>query len=109
MAIEQRCGFHEADWTGGLARQLRLICFPSRDVVHTDVQADSLISKLVLLTLHFPRLRIIWSRALHATADVFRSLKTNQDDPDPLLAATTGKHEPIFVLQRLDMLEQARS
>ncbi|KAK9857610.1 hypothetical protein WJX84_003319 [Apatococcus fuscideae] len=55
-----------------------------------DIKADSLISKLVLLTLHFPRLRVIWSRSLHSTADIFRSLKTNQEDPDALVAATTG-------------------
>ena len=55
------------------------------------VQANSLISKLTLLTLHFPRLRIIWSRSLHASADIFRALKSNQDEPDALLAASIGK------------------
>ena len=49
-------------------------------------------SKLTLLALHFPRLRIIWSRSLHATADIFRALKANQDDPDPLIAAAVGEH-----------------
>ena len=52
---------------------------------------NSLISKLTLLTLHFPRLRIIWSRSLHASADIFRSLKSNQDEPDPVLAASIGE------------------
>ncbi len=55
------------------------------------VQQHSLISKLCLLTLHFPRLRIIWSRSLHATADIFRALKVNQDDPDPVTAAAVGE------------------
>eukprot|EP00884_Botryococcus_braunii_P016193 jgi/Botrbrau1/3257/Bobra.174_1s0029.1 len=55
-----------------------------------DILATSLISKLVLLTLHFPRLRIIWSRSLHATADIFGSLKSNQEEPDPLLASAVG-------------------
>lgn len=32
--------------------------------------------------LHFPRLRIVWSRSLHATADIFAALKSNQDEPD---------------------------
>ena len=54
-------------------------------------QVNSLISKLTLLTLHFPRLRIIWSRSLHASADIFRSLKSNQDEPDPVLAASIGE------------------
>ena len=32
------------------------------------MQLHSLMSKLALLCLHFPRLRLIWSRSLHATA-----------------------------------------
>ena len=55
------------------------------------LQPHSLISKLCLLTLHFPRLRIIWSRSLHATADIFQALKVNQDDPDPVTAAAVGE------------------
>lgn len=55
------------------------------------MQQHSLISKLCLLTLHFPRLRIIWSRSLHATADIFRALKTNQEEPDPVSAAAVGE------------------
>ena len=48
-------------------------------------------SKLTLLALHFPRLRVIWSRSLHATADIFRALKANQDDPDPIAAQAVGE------------------
>lgn len=58
--------------------------------IGADISQHSLISKLCLLTLHFPRLRIIWSRSLHATADIFRALKVNQDDPDPVTAAAVG-------------------
>ena len=57
------------------------------------MQVNSLISKIAILTLHFPRLRIIWSRSLHASADIFRTLKSNQDQPDPIQAAAVGKHE----------------
>jgi DNA excision repair protein ERCC-4 len=59
-------------------------------------QGHTLGSKLVLLTLHFPRLRIIWSRSLHATADIFRALKSNQDEPDPAVAALLGTLSTIF-------------
>jgi len=44
----------------------------------------------VLLALHFPRLRLIWSRSLHATAAIFRDLKANMDEPDPVRAAAIG-------------------
>ncbi len=53
-------------------------------------QGTTLGSKLVLLTLHFPRLRLLWSRSLHATADLFRALKEGRDEPDALAAAAIG-------------------
>ncbi|KAG4403845.1 hypothetical protein GLYMA_01G204533v4 [Glycine max] len=55
-----------------------------------DVTPNSIISKLSLLALHFPRLRIIWSRSLHATAEIFASLKANQDEPDETKAIRVG-------------------
>lgn len=60
-------------------------------------QGATLGSKLVLLTLHFPRLRLLWSRSLHATADLFRTLKEGRDEPDPVLAASIGAHQWSFV------------
>lgn len=50
--------------------------------VGEDILPANIISKLSLLVLHFPRLRIVWSRSLHATADIFMALKSNQDEPD---------------------------
>lgn len=55
-----------------------------------DVTPNNIISKLSLLVLHFPRLRIIWSRSLHATAEIFSSLKANQDEPDEAKAIRVG-------------------
>lgn len=48
------------------------------------MQLNALMSKVALLCLHFPRLRLIWSRSLHATADIFQQLKANQEEPDPI-------------------------
>lgn len=50
----------------------------------------NVMSKLSLLVLHFPRLRILWSRSLHATAEIFASLKANQDEPDETKAVRVG-------------------
>lgn len=55
-----------------------------------DVTPTNIISKLSLLALHFPRLRIVWSRSLHATAEIFASLKANQDEPDEAKALRVG-------------------
>ena len=38
-------------------------------------------AKIILLTLSFPRLRIIWSSSPFASADIFRELKTFQLEP----------------------------
>ncbi|KAF2839741.1 DNA repair protein [Patellaria atrata CBS 101060] len=58
---------------------------PSSNVHASDVQ-----SKLVLLTLAFPRLRIIWSSSPYQTAEIFEALKANQEEPDPLRAVQIG-------------------
>lgn len=52
--------------------------------------SSDLQSKLVLLTLAFPRLKIIWSSSPYQTAEIFESLKTQQDEPDPLAAVRIG-------------------
>ncbi|KAG2680090.1 hypothetical protein I3760_11G082100 [Carya illinoinensis] len=64
--------------------------FQSASDISDDVTPNSIISKLSLLVLHFPRLRIIWSRSMHATAEIFASLKANQDEPDETKAIRVG-------------------
>ncbi|KAJ0047914.1 hypothetical protein Pint_15750 [Pistacia integerrima] len=64
--------------------------FQSASDIGDDVTPHNIISKLSLLVLHFPRLRIIWSRSLHATAEIFASLKANQDEPDEAKAIRVG-------------------
>eukprot|EP00198_Chlamydomonas_reinhardtii_P001852 XP_001691188.1 predicted protein [Chlamydomonas reinhardtii] len=55
-----------------------------------DIDPKNIISKLTLLTTHFPKLRLLWSRSPHATADLFAALKSNQDQPDAAAAALVG-------------------
>jgi DNA excision repair protein ERCC-4 len=52
--------------------------------------APDLQGKLVMLTLAFPRLRIIWSSSPYQTAEIFAELKKQQDEPDPLRAVQLG-------------------
>lgn len=62
---------------------------PDADAIeNTSVQ-----SKLVLLTLAFPRLRIIWSSSPYATAEIFADLKNNNSQPDPKVAVTIGAED----------------
>src|ERR1700761_5732939 len=46
--------------------------------------------KLVLLTLAFPRVRVIWSSSPYASADIFKDLKTNSREPDYAAAVAIG-------------------
>ncbi|BEJ11286.1 hypothetical protein CspHIS471_0107080 [Cutaneotrichosporon sp. HIS471] len=47
-------------------------------------------SKLVLLALHFPRLRIIWSSSPHESVKILSDLKLNHDEPDEETAILKG-------------------
>ncbi|KAI0699621.1 hypothetical protein C8T65DRAFT_659230 [Cerioporus squamosus] len=55
--------------------------------------SQSIQSKLVLLTLTFPRVRIIWSSSPYATAEIFNDLKTLSAEPDPAKAVLVGAEE----------------
>lgn len=67
-------------------------------------------SKLVLLTLAFPKLRIIWSSSPYQTAEIFESLKAQEEEPDPIAAVRAGldkdqkADEQPFNLQPEEML-----
>ncbi|CAN6461150.1 unnamed protein product [Victoria cruziana] len=73
--------------------------FQSASDIGEDVVPTSIISKLSLLVLHFPRLRLVWSRSLHATAEVFASLKANQDEPDEAAAMRVGVPSEEGIIQ----------
>ncbi|KAK8048698.1 hypothetical protein PG994_010428 [Apiospora phragmitis] len=67
-------------------------------------------SKIVMLTLAFPRLRIIWSSSPYETAEIFAGLKTQEDEPDPVAAVQAGldknatAEEQAFNLEPQEML-----
>ncbi|KAK1369872.1 hypothetical protein POM88_035964 [Heracleum sosnowskyi] len=91
--------YHQAEMTVRYYRMHVLLIEFSQDKsfsfqsawdISEDVTPNSLISKLSLLVLHFPRLRIVWSRSLHATAEIFASLKANQDESDEAKALRVG-------------------
>lgn len=49
--------------------------------------------KLQLLTIHFPKLRLVWSPSPYATAQLFDELKHGKPEPDPTKAAGLGSDE----------------
>ncbi|XP_051488253.1 DNA repair endonuclease XPF [Apus apus] len=53
-----------------------------RGSLHQEISSNDITSKLTLLTLHFPKLRILWCPSPHATAELFEELKQNYPQPD---------------------------
>ncbi|KAJ3356340.1 DNA repair endonuclease XPF [Allomyces javanicus] len=51
---------------------------------------ESLPAKLTLLTLHFPKLKILWSTSPTASAELLDDLKRGRDEPDAQVAAAIG-------------------
>ncbi|CAH0391346.1 unnamed protein product [Bemisia tabaci] len=58
-----------------------------------DITSNDITSKLQLLTLHFPKLRLVWSPSPHATAQLFHELKMGKEEPNPEVAASIGAEE----------------
>mmetsp|Transcript_27057 Transcript_27057/g.41973 ORF Transcript_27057/g.41973 Transcript_27057/m.41973 type:complete len:1016 (+) Transcript_27057:13-3060(+) len=61
----------------------------------SDIKQDSICSKMALLMMHFPRLRILWSRSPYETVKIFKSLKVNHGEPDVEKAVEIGSNESI--------------
>lgn len=61
-----------------------------------EISSNDISSKLTLLTLHFPRLRILWCPSPHATADLFLELKKGRLEPDAAAAqAVTAESDMV--------------
>ncbi|XP_042363987.1 LOW QUALITY PROTEIN: DNA repair endonuclease XPF [Plectropomus leopardus] len=61
-----------------------------------EISSNDISSKLTLLTLHFPRLRILWCPSPHATAELFLELKQGRSEPDAAAAqAVTAESDTV--------------
>ncbi|KAI1436428.1 DNA repair endonuclease XPF [Xylaria sp. CBS 124048] len=78
--------------------------------VNPNEAPSDLQSKIVLLTLAFPRLRIIWSSSPYQTAEIFENLKTQESEPDPVVAVRAGldkdmnAEDQVFNMEPQEML-----
>ncbi|XP_072124953.1 DNA repair endonuclease XPF [Mobula birostris] len=67
-----------------------------RGSAHQEISINDITSKLTLLTLHFPKLRIIWCPSPYVSAELFEELKQNRLEPDAATAmAVTADSEVI--------------
>ncbi|XP_049793067.1 DNA repair endonuclease XPF [Schistocerca nitens] len=55
-----------------------------------SMSSNDVCARLQLLTLHFPKLRIVWSQNAYATAQLFEELKQGQPEPNSETAVAIG-------------------
>ncbi|XP_030852545.1 DNA repair endonuclease XPF [Strongylocentrotus purpuratus] len=65
----------------------------TQSTMSNEISYQNLSSKLTLLTLHFPKLRILWCPSPHATAELFEELKIGRSEPDAAIAASITVEE----------------
>ncbi|XP_014290214.1 DNA repair endonuclease XPF [Halyomorpha halys] len=73
-----------------------------RYYLSSDISSNDITSKLQLLTLHFPRLRIVWSQSPFASAQLFHELKDGREEPIAFIAAAIGQEETSLEDERLE-------
>lgn len=68
----------------------------ARSDFRQEISANDVTSKLTLLTLHFPRLRLLWCPSPYVTAELFQELKHGRTEPDASTAqAVTAESETV--------------
>jgi len=72
-----------------------------------DISTQSVLSKLSLMLLHFPKLRLLWSRSAVHTVAIFTALKQGQPEPDVATAASVGMNTAPFARSSFNMAPQA--
>lgn len=82
-------------------------CLQSGNEIGGDIRSDAVCSKMSILALHFPKLRILWSRSPHETLRLFKTLKENHDEPDIEKAIEIGSNESLDALLGMDQSQEA--
>jgi DNA excision repair protein ERCC-4 len=61
----------------------------------SEVSNSDIMLKLQLLTIHFPKLRIVWSPSPYATAQLFEELKQKSHEPNLQSILKIGNDDPM--------------
>ncbi|KER28874.1 hypothetical protein T265_04345 [Opisthorchis viverrini] len=80
--------------------------YTGRHSIHsgTELNAHHLLSKLTLLTIHFPNLRLFWSVSPYCTAELFTELKQGRAEPTTEKLPQDGEHLEDHNVEAVDML-----
>lgn len=74
----------------------------ARSDFRNEISSNDISSKLTLLTLHFPRLRILWCPSPHATAELFLELKQGRLEPNAAAAQAVSVESDV-VAESVDL------
>lgn len=61
----------------------------------SESNSIDIMQKLQLLTIHYPKLRIVWSPSPYATAQLFEELKLNKEEPSVETASQVGSDDAV--------------
>ncbi|KAL3214080.1 hypothetical protein MRX96_035006 [Rhipicephalus microplus] len=69
-------------------------CLQGKHVPSSEsTSSQTFVSKLILLTMHFPRLRLLWCQSPYATAEIFDILKHGKEEPSVAEAQAVTEKE----------------
>ncbi|CAH8670089.1 unnamed protein product [Schistosoma rodhaini] len=92
-------GFHGNEAVGFTLYTGRHAINPS-----SEFNSNHLLAKLVLLTIHFPNLRIFWSMTPYCTAELFAEIKLGRPEPSAEKLPQDGDHLEDHNVEAVDML-----
>jgi DNA excision repair protein ERCC-4 len=72
---------------------LKYLIFKNQISTSNDINTHHVSSKLALLTLHFPKLRILWCSSPYDAAEIFEELKANCPQPNVEMAASIKNNQ----------------
>ncbi|XP_015124504.1 DNA repair endonuclease XPF [Diachasma alloeum] len=75
--------------------QNKSFCLQGNYYMSKDMQSSDITAKLQLLTLHFPKMKLVWSPNPPATAQLFEELKQGRAQPDGYTASQIGSDADI--------------
>eukprot|EP00522_Entomoneis_paludosa_P003533 CAMPEP_0172465030 /NCGR_PEP_ID=MMETSP1065-20121228/52248_1 /TAXON_ID=265537 /ORGANISM="Amphiprora paludosa, Strain CCMP125" /LENGTH=663 /DNA_ID=CAMNT_0013221443 /DNA_START=142 /DNA_END=2133 /DNA_ORIENTATION=+ len=70
-------------------------CLQNPNELGADIKQDAICSRMAILTMNFPLLRILWAKSPHETLRIFQDLKKNHKEVDVDKAVEVGRNESL--------------
>ena len=80
----------------------KIFCLQNVNEIGSDIRSDNICSKMALLVIHFPKLRLLWSRSPFETLKLFKALKTNHEEVNVERAVEIGSNESLDAILSAD-------